>query len=212
MGSATHDKRASRRRGIGHSRVRVLRHALLGVALISAIGFTNPATAGAAVPLKAVVTLTPSSATVNQVVTAGLAKSTRPARDTLSKITLSWGDGSKAVTLANLSSRRAPRYVRPGPSTVTASIADQHGVPSHGSAVEVVTPPAGSYVGHAVGVNYGAPVKFYVSGNHAKVQDVSIPTLSLNCMPGNTWSANAIVLPAITLASNGSFSTTSTQS
>src|SRR4029079_4425931 len=101
----------------------------------------------------AVVTLTPSSATVNQVVTAGLAKSTRPAGDTLSKITLSWGDGSKAVTLATLSSRPAHRYVRPGHFTVTASITDQHGITSHGSAVEVVTPPAGSYVGHAVGVN-----------------------------------------------------------
>jgi hypothetical protein len=215
MGSATHDKRASRRRGFGHSRVRVLRHALLGVALVSAIGFTSPATAGAAnaaVALRATVTLTPTSATINQVVTAGLAKSTRPVGDTLSKITLTWGDGSKAVTLANLNSRPSHRYVRPGHFTVTASITDQHGITAHGAAVEVVTPPVGSYSGSAVGVNYGAPVKFYVSGNHAQVQDVSIPTLYLNCMPGNTWPADAIVLPAITLAANGSFSTTSTQS
>jgi hypothetical protein len=212
MGSATHDKPASRRRGFGQSHVRVLRHALLGVALISAIGFTNPASAGAAVALKATVTLTPSSATINQVVTAGLANSTRPAGDMLSKITLTWGDGSKAVTLANLSSRPAHRYVRPGHFTVTASLTDQHGITVHGSAVEVVTPPAGSYAGQAVGVNYGAPVKFYVSGNHAQVQDVSIPTLYLNCMPGNTWPSDAIAISSIPLSAGGSFSSTSTQS
>jgi hypothetical protein len=73
-------------------------------------------------------------------------------------------------------------------------------------------PPRGSYKGTALGVNYGAPVKFYVSGNQAQLQDLSIPTLYLNCMPGNASPSNAIVLPAITLASNGSFNTTSTQS
>src|SRR4051812_34652065 len=56
--------------------------------------------AGAVTGLKAAVSLSPATSSLGRTVTATIGKSTKPAGDSLKKITLSWGDGSKAVTLS----------------------------------------------------------------------------------------------------------------
>ena len=70
-------------------------------------------------------------------------------------------------------------------------------------------PPTGSYTGNFSGNGYG--ITLYVSGSRNQLQDISIPVDYLDCA-GTTFDPDApIVLDAVTLASNGSFSSTSTQ-
>ena len=51
-------------------------------------------TAGAAVPLKAALSLTPRTSAVGQLVTAHVNRSTQPAGDRIKRITLRWGEVS----------------------------------------------------------------------------------------------------------------------
>ena len=52
---------------------------------------------------------------------------------------------------------------------------------------------------------------FYVSSNGTSIQNVSFPTIDLNCTPGDNSMAPPIVIDSVALNSGGSFSTTQTQ-
>jgi hypothetical protein len=151
-----------------------------------------------------VVTLTPSASTLGGTVTAAVGKSTKPAGDSLRTIRLSWGDGSKAVTLSSLSSRPNHRYSHAGAFTVRLTLVDQHGNVAHGSAVEHVSAPAGSYTG----VSPRTGLHFFVSSGHPKVQDVS-DAWQLHCSDNNALD-DALIVPAAPLNTDGSFATSRT--
>jgi hypothetical protein len=65
-------------------------------------------------------------------------------------------------------------------------------------------PPAGSYTGAAASVG----LSFYVSPDGTKLQDVSIPGLSVRCAPGNVTFGTQFNVPEIEIAADGSFSKT----
>lgn len=202
----------ARRGATGSARRRVT--ALAGgavVALALAIVGT-PALASAAAPrtaLKAVLTTTPTLANVGQTVIARLARSTVPAGDHVAKITLSWGDGSKPVTLASLSSKAAHAYQVAGAFTITARLTDAHGASSTAKVAEDVTLPGGSYAGVLNGTGDG--VAFYVSTARTAIQDVTIGSLSLGCTPGRSLSPVDVSVSTVPLRTNGSFAATVTE-
>jgi hypothetical protein len=155
-------------------------------------------TAAAVVPLKAVVTLTPVTSTLGRAVTAAVSRSTMPAGDSLRKIGLNWGDGSKAITLASLRSRPSHRYGRPGAFTVRLTLVDRHGNVAHASAVDHVTTPAASYHGL---LNNG--LHFFVSFGHTRVQDLA-DFLQLNCSNGTVLD-DTLIVPTAAIRTDGSF-------
>ena len=178
---------------------------VLSVLAIAGLG----GTAGAASSPHAVVTLSPTTVGVAQTITAAVSKSTVPAGDSVKKLSLNWGDGSAAVTLASLGKTATHHYDAPGHYIVSLKLTDAHGQTVSGSATEVVQARSGSYSGTYSGSGYG--ITLYVSGSQTQIQDVSIPVVTLDCT-GTTFTPSApIVLDAVALASNGSFSSTSTQ-
>ncbi|MGD0395099.1 MAG: PKD domain-containing protein, partial [Acidimicrobiales bacterium] len=178
---------------------------VLSAVVIAGLG----GTAGAAAGPKAVVTLLPATVAVGQNATVAVSKSVLPKGDSAKKLVLTWGDGSKAVTLASLGARAAHHYVAPGHYTVTVKLTDAHGQTVSGSAIEVVQARSGSYSGSYSGSGYG--ITLYVSGSQTQVQDISIPVVTLDCT-GTTFTPSApIVLDAVALAANGAMSSTQTQ-
>jgi PKD domain len=126
---------------------------LLGAATAASAGSQSPGARSAAAQraartLKAVLRLSAKTTTVGQKVTASAAKSTLPSGDKLTKITLNWGDGTKPVTLARLSTRATHRYATAGRYTVRLTITDRRKKTAHATAAERVTvappPPLGS--------------------------------------------------------------------
>ncbi len=179
----------------------------LAVATVVIAGLDG--TAGAASTPQAIVTLLPPTVAVGQLATAAVSKSVLPKGDSAKKLVLTWGDGSKAVTLASLGARATHQFVDPGRYTVTLKLTDAHGKTVSGSAIEVVQARSGSYSGSYSGNGYG--ITLYVSGSQTAVQDVSIPVVTLDCA-GTTFTPDApVVLDSVGLAANGSFSSTSTQ-
>ena len=71
-------------------------------------------------------------------------------------------------------------------------------------------PPAGSYT--ATNPQTGWPITFYVSSSQTSLQDISIPTVGLNCAPGNANVAEPLGIASAPLKSDGSFTVTTTQS
>ncbi|MGA3147272.1 MAG: PKD domain-containing protein, partial [Acidimicrobiales bacterium] len=166
-------------------------------------------TAGAAAGPQAIVTLLPTTVAVGQNATVAVSKSILPKGDSAKKLLLTWGDGSKAVTLASLGARATHQYVGPGHYTVTVKLTDAHGKTVSGSAIQVVQARSGSYSGLYSGNGYG--ITLYVSGSQTAIEDISIPVDYLECT-GTTFSPDApVVLDSVALAANGSFSSTSTQ-
>ncbi len=191
---------AYRSRGSSPARNQLLAVLVAAVAIIA--GVAVPA-AGAVVPFKAVVTLTPATSTLGSTITAAVNRSTKPAGDSLRKIGLNWGDGSKAISLASPSSRPTHRYGHPGAFTVRLTLVDRHGKVAHGSAVEHVTAPAGSYTGLA-----SIGLRFFVSFGSARVQDVS-DFLLLNCS-NSTALDDTLIVPAATITAAGAFAASRT--
>ncbi|MGD0394973.1 MAG: hypothetical protein ABSC41_20315, partial [Acidimicrobiales bacterium] len=70
-------------------------------------------------------------------------------------------------------------------------------------------PPAGTYSGNYSGSGYG--ITLTVAAGQTQLQDVSIPAVYLSCTPGTGSINTSIVLDTVGLASDGSFSSTSTQ-
>jgi hypothetical protein len=70
-------------------------------------------------------------------------------------------------------------------------------------------PPAGSY--SAVNPQTGFPITFYVSSTKTSLQDISIPTVYLDCAPGNATPAEPFAIAAAPLKADGSFTATTTQ-
>jgi hypothetical protein len=160
-----------------------------------------------AVPVpKAVVTLSPTTSQLGHTVTAAVSRSTVPRRDPLKRIRLSWGDGSKAITLANLSKHATHRYAVPGAYTVRLTLTDARNSVARGSAVEHVLTPAGSYTGFSP----FAGLQFYVSANRKTVQDVSDPQF-LHCSNGTGLNDELIVVSAA-IRTDGSFAVSPTSS
>jgi hypothetical protein len=164
------------------------------------------AAAGAVIPLKAVVTLSPMTSQLGQTVTAVVSKSTVPRGDTLKGIRLSWGDGTRAVALANLGKRPTHRYVAPGAYTVRLTLTDARNNVSRGSVVEHVLTPAGSYSGFSP----FAGLHFYVSASRTMVQDVSEPQF-LHCSNG-TGLNDELIVASVAIKSDGSFAASPTSS
>jgi len=65
-------------------------------------------------------------------------------------------------------------------------------------------PPAGSYSGNGI--------VFYVSPDSSHVQDVSVSFANIACSPGTSFQDSTFAIPSITIAPDGSFSGTATQS
>ncbi|MDT4914998.1 MAG: hypothetical protein QOC66_4126, partial [Pseudonocardiales bacterium] len=164
-GDALSNVDVARDGGRRSNRIAILIAAASFVATVAAV----PAAATAATPFRAVVTLSPTTSTLGAKVTAAVSHSTKPAGDALRSIRLNWGDGTTTVTLASLSSRPTHHYGHPGAFTVHLTLVDQHGNVAHGSAVEHVTVPAGSYTG----LSPQSGLHFYVGFSHATVQDAS---------------------------------------
>jgi PKD domain len=198
--------------GTGHRRARWWSCAGIFLGLIAATMVGFPGTAGAAESsaFKAVVKLSPASTTIDRLVTAKVNTSTLPAGAKVKKITLSWGDGSKAVKLAKLTAKATHRFLRPGDYKVALTIIDTKGKTARDSAVAVVKAPAGSYTG-SYPTDVYEPITFYVSGNEADLQDIAIPSVSLTCAPGGAAVGEPFLIASVPLKANGSFSKTTTQ-
>ena len=69
-------------------------------------------------------------------------------------------------------------------------------------------PPVGSYSGLT---SPGYPLDFYVSGNKKSLQDITVNPLYLTCSPGGATPGFHVSINSVALASNGSFSSTTTQ-
>ncbi len=70
-------------------------------------------------------------------------------------------------------------------------------------------PPAGGYT--ATNPQTGWPITFSVSSSKTRLQDTSIPTVELNCAPGDASIAEPFAIAAIPLKSNLSFTATTTK-
>jgi hypothetical protein len=185
----------------------------LGVMAVLVSGaFTAVAAQAAPRSLKAVLSLSANATTVGHAITAIAAKSSIPKGDKLTKIRLSWGDGSKAVALNSLKAKPSHRYAKPGHFTVRLTLTDRHKKTAQATAAERVAatpPPAGSYTGltaQSVGLT------FYVSSNRTSLQDIAIPTVFLNCTPGGTSASSELSIAAAAISSSRSFSAAATQS
>ena len=185
----------------------------LGVMAVLVSGaFTAVAAQAAPRALKAALSLSAKSTTVGKAITASAAKSSVPKGDKLTKITLNWGDGSKAVVLSGLKAKASHRYAKPGRFTVRLTLTDRHKKTAQATAAEQVVaapPPAGSYTG-STAQNIG--LTFYVSSNRASLQDIAIPTVFLNCTPGGTTANSELSIAAAAITSSRSFKGAATQS
>ena len=185
----------------------------LGVMAVLVSGaFTAVAAQAAPRALKAALSLSAKSTTVGKAITASAAKSSVPKGDKLTKITLNWGDGSKAVVLSGLKAKASHRYPKPGRFTVRLTLTDRHKKTAQATAPEQVVaapPPAGSYTG-STAQNIG--LTFYVSSNRASLQDIAIPTVFLNCTPGGTTANSELSIAAAAITSSRSFKGAATQS
>jgi serine/threonine protein kinase len=72
-------------------------------------------------------------------------------------------------------------------------------------------PPTGGYTGADPNYDIEDPITFYVSSSSTQLLNVLIPVSGLDCAPGNVAFDDHLGIPAIAIASNGSFSTTVTQ-
>jgi len=132
---------------------------------------------------------------------------TLPSGDHVSRETVNWGDGTPRVRLRHLVETPRHTYTAAGRFTVTVSIVDTKGRTITATAAELVTVPSGSYSGGYFVAGSEGAFSFYVSGNHAAVQDVSA-NVRVTCAPGNQGVAVEFVIDNAALARNGSFSTT----
>jgi hypothetical protein len=108
--------------------------------------------------------------------------------------------GALAAWTAGTASPAVKAAVSPLPKTSTVAVA----------AVTTSPPPAGSYT--ALNPQTNGAITFYVSANQASLQDISIPTVYLKCAPGGASVTEPFGIATIPLASNGSFTATTTQS
>ena len=108
--------------------------------------------------------------------------------------------GALAAGMAGTGSPAVKAAVSPLPNTSTVAVA----------AVTTAPPPAGSYT--ALNPQTNGAITFYVSANQASLQDISIPTVYLKCAPGGASVTEPFGIATIPLASNGSFTATTTQS
>src|ERR1700733_14990839 len=108
--------------------------------------------------------------------------------------------GALAAGTAATASPAVKAAVSPLPKTSTVAVA----------AVTTSPPPAGSYT--ALNPQTNGAITFYVSSNQASLQDISIPTVYLKCAPGGASVTEPFGIATIPLASNGSFTATTTQS
>ncbi len=166
--------------------------------------------APAAATFKAVVSLSPSRAAVDQAVVGTVSKSTLPRGAKVKKITINWGDRTKTVTLASLKSKATHRYVLPGRYVVTLSITDQAKQTTRGDAVELVTVPGGSFTGTNPQTGQSS-MTFYVSSTRTSLQDISIRDAIVTCTPGGGTFTEPVGIASVALKSNGSFGSTTTQ-
>jgi hypothetical protein len=118
------------------------------VTLVVTTGLGVAAATGAvarAVAPRALLTATPPSAFVGQLVVADVHRSTLPPGSALARLTVNWGDGSKAASLASLKSKPAHRYARPGRFTITETLVDRGGQSGRSTHVELVARPQRVY-------------------------------------------------------------------
>jgi PKD domain len=173
----------------------------------------QPASGQKAVSLKAVLSLSATSTVTGRKVTASLKKSTVPKGDKLTKIKLSWGDGSKTVTLASLKSTTTHRFAKAGNFKVRLTLTDKHKKTASTTVTEHVkaAPPAspGSYSGRTA-PGYG--VTFYVSSTGTSLQDIVVPTVYLTCTPGGAEPDTELTIASASIGSSGSFSGSATES
>ena len=184
----------------------------LGVMAVLVSGaFTAVAAQAAPGALKAAVSLSASTTTVGHAITASAAKSSVPKGDKLTKITLNWGDGSKAVSLSSLKAKPSHSYAKPGRYTIRLSLTDRHKKTSQATAIEQVAaaPPAGSYSGVTA---QGFGLTFYVSSNRTSLQDIALPAVNLDCTPGNGGASSELSIASAAISSKRSFNGTATQS
>jgi hypothetical protein len=194
--------------------------ARLALVLLSSAGLTLTAATGTATasaakgtPLKAVLSISPTSTATGRSVTAMVAKSTLPRGDKLTKITLSWGDGSKTVTLASLRAKPAHKYSKAGKYSVRLTLTDKHKKTVHATATERIIgplrPAPGSYSGTT---SQGYGVSFYVPAARTSLVDIVIPTVYLACSPGNSQPADELTIASASISSSGSFTGAGSQS
>jgi urease beta subunit len=147
--------------------------------------------------------------TVGSVVKATV-KIVLPSGDQMSRATLSFGDGSKPIRLSRLSSHRRHTYTSPGHFTVTATVVDTRSNKTKATKTVTVLAPSGSYSGHYTVASSQGALSFFVSGNHAQVQDVA-SNVSVACSPGGQRVALDYVIDNVSLTSNGSVTKTATE-
>src|SRR5579863_8955394 len=183
----------------------------LGVMAALASGAFAPVAAQAAPrALTASLSLSAKSTTVGYAITASAAKSTVPKGDKLRKISLNWGDGSKAVTLTDLKATASHKYAKPGRFTVRLTITDRHRKTAEATATERVAaaPPPGSYTG-LTAQNFG--LTFYVSASRTSLQDIAIPTVVLDCTPGGSEPSDELSIAETAINSRRTFKAAAAQ-
>ena len=89
--------------------------------------------------LKAALSLSPRSSHPGQLVTASIRRSTVARGTTVRKITLSWGDHSKVVTVSSLSTTPTHRYAKVGHYAVTLTLTDSRKHTARATATQWVT-------------------------------------------------------------------------
>ena len=98
------------------------------------------------------------------------------------------------------------------PTTVPSTIPSTIPTTTTTQAPATGPPPAGSYSGTtAQNLSYNHPVEFYVSNTKTALQDITFSALELTCAPGNSTPVVAVSINSVSLNSNGSFASTSTQ-
>jgi hypothetical protein len=70
-------------------------------------------------------------------------------------------------------------------------------------------PPSGSYSGTD---NQGHQLTFFVSATGTALQDISVPTVGLSCVPDGAAAVDQLQIASVTLNPNGSFTSTTNQS
>lgn len=194
--------------GAPHWTRRMLAALAGGLGVLLAVPACAPALAAASPrgALAPALTLAPTLSVVGQSVAAEIAKTVVPRGDRLTKITLRWGDGSKAVTVPSLSAVPRHAYQRAGVFSVVVTMTDVRGHVASARRTESVTLPPGSYSG-AVG-NTNDPLDFYVSSSKRAVQTVYLGQIALACQPGGSVNPVGLTVDSMPLRSNGSFSAT----
>ena len=107
--------------------------------------------------------------------------------------------GAAAAGTASTGSASAAVAVSPSARTSIVAV----------SAATASRPPAGSYT--ALNPQNNEPVTFYVSSARTSLQDISIPVVQLNCVPGGADIPEPFGMAAVPLKSSGAFTATTTQ-